>query len=382
MDVNNINYWLESNLAALGVAILVTGLLLPKIIIIAFKRKLFDTHGGRKVHRGIVPRLGGISFFPSILFALALVVGLNVRFGDSMLALEAVESAVVPILFLSCSVILLYLIGFADDLVGVRYRVKFFVQIIAGIFVYLSGIGVNDLFGMAWVQEIPDWVDLLLTIFLVVYFVNAINLIDGIDGLASGLAILAIAFYSVLFFFSGEYIYSLIGCATIGALLPFFYYNVFGDADRQKKIFMGDTGSLTVGMILAFLSLAVLRIPEENIGFTSCNRAVLAFTPLIIPCFDVVRVTIHRIRCHRSAFLPDKSHIHHKLLALGMPQKVALAIILLSAITFVILNVWLSPMVNVNLLVLMDIFLWTVGNMIITVYIQKREKKLGKKLYI
>lgn len=381
MDISNINYWLESNLAALGVAILLSAVLLPRIIVIAFKKKLFDAHGERKVHRGIVPRLGGISFVPSILFSLALVAGVNLRFGgDTMF--PALSGCIVPLLFMGCSVLLMYLIGIADDLVGVRYRAKFVVQIFAGILLFLSGVGVKSLYGLVWIWTMPEWIGALLTIFLVVYFVNAINLIDGIDGLASGLATLATAFYSVIFFLAGEYVYSMIGCATVGTLLVFFYYNVFGDADRRRKIFMGDTGSLTVGMVLAFLSLAMLRTPDLSFSFTEANRSVLAFSPLIIPCFDVVRVTLHRIKRHRSPFLPDKSHIHHKLLALGLPQKVALAIILLSAVTFVVVDVWLSPAVDPNILLVGDIIVWTLANVGITAGIKRREKRLGKRLYI
>jgi len=380
MDYLDVNYWLQSDLAAMGIAIVVASVILPKIILIAFKKKLFDYHGERKVHKGYVPRLGGIAFGPSVLFSLSLVVALSLRYGDGSM-LKGFSGCFMPLLFLSCSVLMMYIVGIADDLVGVRYRAKFVMQIIAGVLMLLAGSELNNLYGFLWLSELPDWMCALFTVVLVIYFVNAINLIDGIDGLAAGLVILAVSFYSVILFMSGEYVYSMIGCATVGTLIPFFYFNVFGNIDKKKKVFMGDTGSLTVGMIVAFLVLRVMCIPDDRMIFTGCNRTVLAFTPMIVPCFDVVRVTIHRIKCRRNPFLPDKSHIHHKLLALALPQKVALAIILVSQIAFVVMNVWLSPALDVNLLFAVDIMLWTLANIVLTSGISKRERKLGKKLY-
>lgn len=144
---------------------------------------------------------------------------------------------------------------------------------------------------------------------------------------------------------------------------------------------MGDTGSLTVGMVVAFLALCVMRLPDVESSFVSCDRAVLAFAPMIVPCFDVIRVTIHRVRHKRNPFLPDKSHIHHKLLALALPQKVALAIILTAQIAFVVMNVWLSPALDSNILLVADILVWTLANVALTSRISVREKSLGKKLY-
>lgn len=380
MDFVSVNFWLKSDLAALGVAVLIAGILLPKIILIAFKKQLFDNQGGRKVHKGFVPRLGGISFVPSILFSLALVAAVNIRYGGGDMV-AGMASCLAPLLFLGCAVSLMYLVGFADDLIGVRYRAKFLAQILAGVMMVMAGIGLDNLYGFLFLESLPEYVSVSFTIILVVYFVNAINLIDGIDGLAAGLVILAVSFYSVVLFMAGQYVYSMIGCATVGTLLPFFYYNVFGDADKKKKIFMGDTGSLTVGMVVAFLALCVMRLPDVESPFVSCDRAVLAFAPMIVPCFDVIRVTIHRVRHKRNPFLPDKSHIHHKLLALALPQKVALAIILTAQIAFVVMNVWLSPALDSNILLVADILVWTLANVALTSRISVREKSLGKKLY-
>lgn len=374
------SFWIESSLLAFAISILVAGILIPKIILIAFRKQLFDQPDSRKIHHSIVPRLGGIAFFPSILFSFALVSGINLRGGSEIFALE-LEECGVPMLFLTCSVILLYLVGIADDLIGVRYRAKFIVQIISAVLIVSSGMYIGNFYGLLWLEELPSWLSWLFTILVVVGIVNAINLIDGIDGLASGLSSIALITYTIVFFQGGQYLYALLAAAACGTLVPFFYYNVFGDPDKQKKIFMGDTGSLTTGLTLVFCSIAMVALYPVSEHPFAYNPVVIAVTPLMIPAFDVVRVYFHRIRCHRNPFLPDRSHIHHKLLALGMKQSNALLFILFASALFIGCNILLSPYTNPNLLFGADVVVWTLANVFLTKLIRNREKRLGVTLY-
>ena len=376
---DEIYFWLENDLIALLIAVIIAGILIPKIILIAFRRKLFDEVNERKIHRGVVPRLGGIAFFTAILFSMALVVAVNLRFNNVLMIYEVATNSV-QIYFEICAIILLYLVGIADDLIGVRYLAKFVVQIIAAILLVCSGMYIGNFYGILWIHEMPIWLSWLFTAFIVVYVVNAINLIDGIDGLASGLSTIALVFYAVVFFRGGEFIYSMLAAATAGTLFPFFYYNVFGDATRQKKIFMGDTGALTTGMVLVFCAIAVMCAKPEFLT-VDYNPAMVALSPLVIPCFDVFRVYFHRVRRGRNPFLPDKCHIHHKLLALGVNQTRALLLILLASIVFIGMNVLLSPFINPTLLLLLDVFIWTSGNILLTKAIRHREQRLGCTLY-
>lgn len=371
--------WLLYDILSFAIALVLAGILIPQILLIAFRKKLFDEIDERKIHKGVVPRLGGIAFLPSILFSIALVVGFNLKSGDPGIMIE-IGSTTVPVYFMVCAVLLMFLVGMADDLIGVRYMAKFFVQIIASLLIVASGMYVENLYGFLWMWKLPSWFGWLVTIFAVVYVVNAINLIDGIDGLASGLSTVALVFYAVFFYMYGEYVYSLLASAAAGTLLPFFYYNVFGNARKQKKIFMGDTGALTTGMILVFCAIAMLHI--DSTSFThEFNPAVMALSPLIIPCFDVVRVYLHRVRRHRNPFLPDKCHIHHKLLALGLNQRTALIVIMMWAALFIIVNVVLSSVSSPTALIAMDVAIWTVANILMTEKIGSREKRLGQHLF-
>lgn len=375
------NYWILICLAVFIFSLILTGIIIPQILLIAFRKRLFDEPDERKVHQGIIPRLGGIAFMPSIIFSIAFVVGICLRYRFIAITPDMFASGL-PIIFGLCAILMMFLVGLADDLIGVKYRAKFIVQIIASAFFVLGGVCLSNLHGLLFLTTIPSVLSWVITILVVVYITNAINLIDGIDGLASGLSMVCLTVYAIIFFISEYYVYAMIAVSTLGTLIPFFYYNVFGNPVKQKKIFMGDTGALTIGIILSFLSLLV---NSHDIGVSDgINPVVLAFAPLILPCFDVVRVYIHRLRAHRNPFLPDKCHIHHKFLALGFPQRLTMILILVISVMFVLANLLLSPYINVTILVLIDIVVYTVGNMILTRAIHRREriKNIKDRLYI
>lgn len=371
--------WIANDIITFFVSLLLAGIIIPQILLIAFRKKLFDEIDDRKIHKGIVPRLGGIAFFPAILFSFAIVVGFSMKYHGWEVAGIYFDS-VIPFYFMICAVLLMFLVGIADDLIGVRYMAKFAVQIIASILIVFSGTFIDNFFGLLWIHDIYNWIGWIVTAFMVVYVVNAINLIDGIDGLASGLSTVAFIFYSIIFFVAGKYSYSMLSAAGAGTLMPFFYYNVFGQANKQKKIFMGDTGALTTGMILIFCAIGMLHLGEVPVAF-DYNPVILGISPLIIPLFDVVRVYIHRVVRHHNPFLPDKSHIHHKLLALGLNQRIALTIIMLWSMFFIVINMLLSEFINPTFIILADLVIWTGVNFALSKAISNREAKLGKTLF-
>lgn len=373
-------HWLINNLLSFGLAFMLTGMLIPQILVIAFRRKLFDGHDSRKTHLGEVPRLGGLAFVPAIIFSVLATIGLSLIL-DNCEMIASLPAMLVPLLFLICALMLLYLVGIADDLIGVRYSAKFLFQILAGVFMIASGVWISDLYGLAGLHELPAWFGWPVTVLAVVYVVNSINLIDGIDGLASGLAALVLLFYGVVLFLGGAYIYSLVAFGAFGSLLPFIYFNVFGKASSGKKIFMGDTGSLTIGMVIVFLAVALTRYPFAEGGLLKANPMIVAVAPLIIPLFDSARVFFHRVCRRRNPFMPDRSHIHHKLLDLGLSPSATLGVILGSALFFLVSNVLLSMVLDANVLIILDIIIWIAGNMILTAGIRRRERRIGCRLY-
>lgn len=363
---------------------ILAGIIIPQILLISFRKKLFDEPDERKIHKGAVPRLGGLAFMPSIVFSLCFVWGLLLLAGESwltsfhvsqMLASPDTEGLVKPLCFGVCALMMMYLVGIADDLIGVKYRAKFCAQILAALMLAAAGVRIDSLNGMLGIYELPAIISWVLTVFLVVFITNAINLIDGIDGLASGLSGIAMIFYGFFFLASSQWVYSMISFATLGTLVPFFYYNVFGDPARGKKIFMGDTGSLTTGLVLSFLALQLTGI-NNGVVFAA-DVLVIAFAPLAIPCLDVIRVFVHRVIRGNSPFLPDRVHIHHKLLALGFPQRPAMITILAMSAGVIGLDLLISPAVSTFVIVLIDLAAWIVGNYFLTKAIRARQVREG-----
>ena len=223
----------------------------------------------------------------------------------------------------------------------------------------------NDLHGFCGINQIPMWLGMPLTILLVVLIINSINLIDGIDGLASGLCILGIGVYTLNFTTIGYNRYALLGMATLGCLIPFYLFNVFGKPEHKTKVFMGDTGSLVIGYLMAFFAIRVSTLdgPTRNIPL----YFVSSYSILLVPVLDVVRVFYKRILKGKNPFLPDKTHIHHKFLDLGFTPIRSLVCILSLSIAFIALtSVGIHLGINANIVLIADIVIWIIFHLWLT----------------
>lgn len=332
--------------------------IIPRILVISHKKRLYDVPDARKVHTMPVPRLGGLSFFPVILMSMFLVIGFRLYFWDVNVS-GLSFNMLYEYLFLFVGMTLLYLVGVCDDLVGVGYRYKFAVQIAAAFLLVLSGNWFDSFGGLFGIYSVPVWVGVPFTVFIVVYITNAINLIDGIDGLASGLCCIALSVLSVIFFLRGQYVYALLAICTLGILMPFWCYNVFGNANRGHKLFMGDAGSLTLGYVISFLIIH-MSVTNEVSPTLSNPYMVIAFSTVLVPLLDVLRVVLHRLREHKNPFLPDKNHFHHKLLRTGMRVRMVMVCIIAISAFFILLNSSLAWRVDITYLFFLNLFCWSI----------------------
>ena len=374
------------------IALILSKVIIPKIMAIAVKRSLYDQPDERKWHSGHVSQLGGLSFVPSIFFAVALTMSISFIISPNTISdierighyavstfikgetdnshLEAHSNIGEYGLFF-CGAMLLFFTGVKDDLVGVRYRHKFRIQIVASILFVLSGLYFNNLYGLFDIHKWSVWLGVPVSLIFIVYITNAINLIDGIDGLASCICLLTFFVLGYLFMSCDLWIYSMISFAGIGVLIPFIYYNVFGNADKGTKIFMGDTGSLTLGYIIACLIIRYACI-KPDMPIPTDRSLVFVFSTLIVPMFDVVRVMIQRLRHNKNIFSPDRNHIHHKLMKLGLTPRETLVVLILLTIFLGAINYILTRyFVQITITLIIDIILWTVLNIAISKKIQK-----------
>lgn len=342
---------------------------IPLIMNFCERHQLYDIPNTRKIHKNAIPRLGGISFLPSMLLAFLFVLFLM----NEKANYEKISMSIWSIYFL-ISLLLIYCIGLIDDFIGLGALPKFFVQIIAASFLPAAGLYINNLHGLFGIYDIPNWIGFPLTVFLIVYINNAINLIDGIDGLSAGISIIALIGFLFCSLKESMWLYAILISGLIGVLIPFMYFNLFGDATKNKKIFMGDSGSLTLGFIMGFL---IVKFSMDNpfvLPFTS-NSHILAITLLIVPIFDTARVILVRIKHRRNIFQSDKNHIHHKLLRAGLSQHRTLVTILCISLFYISLNMTLCGFIDITIIFIIDILLWVVTNY----YINKVIISLGEK---
>jgi len=350
-------------------------IILPLIMNFCKERGLYDIPNSRKIHKNAIPRLGGISFLPSMAIAAFIVIIAN---RQSFLPHQLSFSLWTVCFFLSLAII--YSIGIVDDLVGLGAKVKFTAQIIAALIMPLSGLYINHLYGFCGIGEIPFLVGAPLTVFIIVFISNAINLIDGIDGLSASLSFIALAGFLFSFMRHSSMItYCILIAGLMGVLIPFLYYNILGKAEKNRKIFMGDSGSLSLGFILGFLFVKHTMINPYGASVYKDDAMMLSCSLLIVPVFDVVRVTLVRLVHHVPIFQADKNHIHHKLMRAGLNQHQALLAILALALFFIGLNIGLWVLTcSLTLILCVDIVIWLLFHWLLDRVIVKR----GLQVYL
>ena len=321
------------------VAVFMGWIITPQILLVAFRKRLFDSVGGRKTHNGIVPRLGGVVFVPVQCFLLVL----SMFFMYKLEMTPHLQDPFIPFQFLLLMIglLILSMVGVIDDLIRIDYRRKFVAQIVASLFLPLSGLWINDLYGLLGITTLSPWIGMPLTVFVAVFIINAVNLIDGIDGLCSGLVGMGALVFGFLFIYNGAWLHAVFAFITAGVLCPFFYYNVFGKSKGRQRIFMGDTGSLTLGLSMAFLAISY-----------AMNN------PLIKPFSEGAIVVWIRYRSHQPFFMPDQNHIHHKFLRMGLSHYATMALILALAFFLSFFNIIAVEYISNNIVIFIDIVLW------------------------
>jgi UDP-GlcNAc:undecaprenyl-phosphate GlcNAc-1-phosphate transferase len=276
-------------------------LMTPLFIKYLSKKEILDIPGGRKIHRGAKPSLGGIPIFLSFITATLIWLPLSHWY---------------LIKFILLAQVLIFIIGVRDDLLPMKAMHKLIGQLLAvSIIIFLAGIRIKSLNGFLGIAELPMVVSVGLTFIAIIGITNAFNLIDGLDGLAGIIALIAFATLGSWFYITDHSVESLIAYAVIGAIIGFLVFNW-----QPSLIFMGDTGSLSLGLTISVCVIQFLdfnaTLPLESDYRFSCPLA-LAIASIIVPLTDTSRIIILRLSKGHSPLKPDKNHIHHAIMRLG-----------------------------------------------------------------
>ena len=341
-------------------------IIIPWILTVAHKLFLFDIPDERKIHTNPVPRLGGMSFFYCIIFTILIIFIIYHLFIGTLEQYDYINS------FFLCALLIMHLGGLKDDLIGARYRFKFLIQFAAALLIVSSGLYINHFYGLFGIETLSPWIGVPLTVLAIVFIINAMNLIDGIDGLSSGICIFASGIYGILFLLQDEWYYAVLAFSAIGVLCVFFCYNVFGSVHKKHKLFMGDSGSMMLGLILSFLAIQYMHYSPHTPKPID-NTLILAISPIIIPMLDVFRVILLRIIKRKHLFIADRSHIHHKLIEVGFSEITSLVILLGITNGFYFINFFLIPYLNTLSIVIIDVVLWSSGNICLSFFIRRKK---------
>lgn len=346
-------------------------LAIPQVVRFCKKKELYDRPSMRKVHKCSVPRLGGICFIPSMLLSSILMIAV---FNQNVVNNEITVS--IWSIYFFVSLMLVYGVGLVDDIVSLGPKTKFAVQILAAALLPASGLYINNMYGFLGIYEIPYYIGAPLTVFALVFIDNAMNLIDGIDGLSGGLSLIALAGFLMCFARESVWTYCILIAGLMGVLVAFLYFNIMGDkGGKQQKIFMGDSGSLTLGFILGFL-LVKFSMDNPSVMRFRKDSLMLSCTLLTIPIFDVCRIVIVRLLHRKPIFGADKNHIHHKLMRAGMSQHQALCTILALAVFYIVFNYLMFDLMYYSSIVLLDILVWLIFHACLNVVIKKRGQEV------
>ncbi|MFO8128951.1 MAG: MraY family glycosyltransferase [Bacteroidales bacterium] len=346
------------------ISFIITYVLIPPIIRISKKHNFVDIPGQRKAHKVPVPTLGGAGIFMGFFIASLpwTIPGINAQ-----------------ILFITASLLILFFLGIIDDLKELSASRKLLFQIITAFLIAFSGIRIESLSGFLGIYEIPVVAQYILTIILIAGVTNAFNLIDGIDGLAGGIALINAVFMGVILTLSGYYIFGMIAFALAGSLIAFLRYNFY-----PAKIFMGDTGSLVIGFTMSLLGIFIIQHATaiSSAINISGNIMIVISGILLIPVYDTIRVAIVRIQHKKSPFRPDKNHIHHLLTETGYNHKKAAIILYVSNLSIIAAGFLLkdlNPNFSIPVLFVMAVLLTEMLNIRRIILNKIKARFLGNK---
>lgn len=312
---------------------MITFLSIPVLIRLAEIKHLYDLPDDRKHHHSPIPTLGGVGIFAGFIIAVLLIspAGLHPEMQ-----------------YLVTAFLIVFFLGLKDDIVELTAFKKLIGQLIAvAILIYKGDLLITGMHGFMGIYELTPLWSHLFTFFTFIVIINSFNLIDGVDGLAGSLGILATLLFGGFFLFSGELFYAILAFALAGSILSFLIYNV-----SPAKIFMGDTGSLLLGMVNAILVIKFIEIASQpDAVFYLPAAPAIGFAILFVPLFDTLRIFSFRILKRRSPFSPDRNHIHHLLLDKGCSHPVVTAIAVLFNMVVVLLTFTGRFLGNTTLLV-------------------------------
>lgn len=297
-------------LATAFVAVVAVSWVYFRILHIAKDKGLVDNPDARKLQKIPIPVMGGIAVFFGV--AMGLLAGYTT---GGVIGAEF-KTLMMPVL--AAMVVMLYT-GAMDDILGLSPLARFAIEILTVLgLIYASGSCIDTFHGLWGIESFSWWLAVPLTVFAGVGIINAVNMIDGVNGLSSSLCMLSSVLYGAEFMKAGDISNAVLAFATAAALFPFMIHNIFG---LRSRMFIGDAGTMVMGLLMTWFTISLLRSDSPIAYYNSArNVSMIAFAlaVLCVPVFDTIRVMTMRILRKKSPFHPDKTHLHHIFINVGV----------------------------------------------------------------
>ena len=324
MDIFSIVYPYHNSIfkiiSASFIAFGITYLAIPQIIKVSKEKLLLDQPDERKHHIAPMPSLGGLGIFAGFAIAGMFTVDLQV---------------VNELQFVFDAALIIFFVGLIDDILSISPLKKLFGQILAALPIVLKGGFIfSNLHGFLGIGLVNEFWAMGLSFLVILMFINAFNLIDGVDGLAAGLGLMSTLILGIWFYLNNELEYAAISGCLAGSLLSFLFFNY-----HPAKIFMGDTGSLLIGTITSALAIHFLKVQGNSFSpIKISNPATLIFSIFFVPLFDTMRVFAVRLVKGKSPFSADRRHIHHLLMVIGFSPTAIMYVLIVVNLVFIALT--------------------------------------------
>ncbi|MEZ5071042.1 MAG: MraY family glycosyltransferase [Bacteroidales bacterium] len=332
---------------------IITFFSIPSVVRVSQIKGLVAHPNGRTTHTYPTPNLGGVAIFAGVIISSVIFTGIPTAH---------------ELKYMIAAMLIIFFVGLKDDMYPMVAYKKAIGQISAVVIIMIPGnFYVTSLHGFFGIYTIPYGLSLGLTFILFLALINSFNLIDGIDGLASGIGIICSVFFGIVFLKDKHLSYAIMGFILAASLLAFFYFNVLG---KKNKIFLGDTGSMLIGLLLAIFAVRFMNFDSSTMYFKNNASPGVLFLVLIVPLFDTARVFLLRLLRKQSPFQADRTHIHHRLHDICGSHIKATGIILLVNLVFILLALFLRR-INNELMILLGVALATFLSYI-PIFITKR----------
>ncbi len=330
-----------------------TFLVMPSVIKLAIKKRILTGGGGRNAHEGFTPNIGGIAIFIGLLLSNLFLLGFYIQEISSKSPFLDHNSFqnFISYIIVTVSCIIMFIVGLSDDLTSLSSKIRFIIQIIVALcLTYYGDIRIESLNGLFGINDLPFSISIIFSMLVVIFIINSFNLTDGLDSLATSLGIYILTSFGVLFLLSNNFYDATLCFASVSSLFAFWFYN-----RPPAKIFMGDSGSLVIGVIIAYSAIKLCNFPIDASGTIN---PVFILCVIAYPSVDTLRVFLVRISSGKSPFSADRNHIHHLLVDKDFSHGWAafFAVMYCVVLTFICFfirdNVTLSFVVMVSLAIL------------------------------